>query len=80
MTTRHCGYCHECGCELVKCLDGEEWCGRCVDYKRYTSHGWGSNGQGGWSCPPPQEHEPVMEPWLEKALDAIDRRMGVKHE
>ena len=37
---RHCGTCHECGAPLKACLDGEEWCPRCQEYKRYRSHGW----------------------------------------
>jgi len=37
-----CGYCHECSSELQKCLDGEEYCQSCGQYKRYRSHGWAS--------------------------------------
>lgn len=37
---RHCGHCHACGAQLVHCLDGEDWCPRCCQYRRYRSHGW----------------------------------------
>lgn len=40
MATMHCGHCHTCGSALRKCLDGEEWCPRCGQYRRYLSHGW----------------------------------------
>ena len=40
---RNCGYCHKCGTKLKLCLDGEEWCFKCKEYKRYYSHGWSFN-------------------------------------
>jgi len=36
----YCGCCHDCGTALVLCLDGEEWCPKCQEYRRYTRHGW----------------------------------------
>ena len=32
--------CHECGTKLRECLDGEQWCPKCQQYRRYASHGW----------------------------------------
>ena len=46
---QHCGHCHECGTELKKVLDGEEWCPACGEYKRYRSHGWYTKGD--TNCP-----------------------------
>lgn len=46
---KNCGRCHECGVELEKHLDGEEWCPSCKQYRRYKSHGWGHGG-GEWNC------------------------------
>ncbi len=48
---KNCGHCHECGVELKKRLDGEEWCPSCQQYCRYKSHGWGHSGEGEWDCP-----------------------------
>lgn len=50
----HCGYCHTCGCQLKSVLDGEEWCSRCGQYRRYISHGWGMTED---PSPCPSEHE-----------------------
>lgn len=50
---RNCRRCHECGAELQRVLDGEEWCPGCQAYKRYKSHGWGSSGTGEWECTAP---------------------------
>lgn len=55
----HCGLCHTCGHELRKVLDGEEWCDTCGAYRRYASHGWGGNGEGGQWCPEVKEREEV---------------------
>jgi len=49
MLKQHCGHCHECGAELKKVLDGEEWCPVCNEYKRYRSHGWYTKGDN--HCP-----------------------------
>lgn len=35
-----CQHCHTCGTQLRQCLDGEEWCRKCQQYRRYRSHGW----------------------------------------
>ena len=40
MNTYRCHHCHNCGTELKKVLDGEEWCPVCKMYRRYRSHGW----------------------------------------
>ena len=37
---KNCGHCHTCGTKLRTVLDGEEWCDRCGQYRRYQSHGW----------------------------------------
>jgi hypothetical protein len=37
-----CNRCHDCGDVLHTVLDGEEWCDRCREYRRYRSHGWAS--------------------------------------
>lgn len=37
---QNCGHCHDCGIGLRNVLDGEEWCARCAQYRRYRSHGW----------------------------------------
>jgi len=53
---RHCGHCHECGTKLKQVLDGEEWCPKCAQYRRYRSHGWSSAyNEGGPECPPGEE-------------------------
>ncbi len=39
-TKRYCGRCHTCGTKLKVVLDGEEWCPKCKQYRRYRSHGW----------------------------------------
>lgn len=36
----NCNHCHTCGCRLLNCLDGEEYCSVCGQYRRYQSHGW----------------------------------------
>lgn len=36
----NCGKCHRCGTPLQRVLDGEEWCPKCQQYRRYRSHGW----------------------------------------
>ncbi len=36
----HCGNCHTCGTKLSNVLDGEQWCPKCQQYRRYRSHGW----------------------------------------
>jgi hypothetical protein len=36
----HCGHCHTCSTKLRQALDGEEWCPKCGEYRRYQSHGW----------------------------------------
>lgn len=41
-----CKHCHECGTKLRQVLDGEEWCPKCEQYRRYRSHGW-TTGQPG---------------------------------
>jgi uncharacterized Zn finger protein (UPF0148 family) len=61
MRTRHnCGHCHTCGSPLRRVLDGEEWCPRCGQYRRYQSHGWDRDAaEKGWQqCPPPQPMQP----------------------
>lgn len=40
MAKRYCGKCHDCDSKLKKVLDGEEWCHKCKQYRRYRSHGW----------------------------------------
>jgi hypothetical protein len=41
-----CGRCHECGEKLRTVLDGEEWCDRCGEYRRYRAHGWTATSYG----------------------------------
>ena len=50
---RYCGRCHTCGATLTSYLDGEEWCPKCQQYRRYESHGWGwsMGGERGEFCP-----------------------------
>lgn len=51
-TRRYCKHCHKCGAELKSCLDGEEYCPNCHQYKRYLSHGWSSAiAEGDYHCP-----------------------------
>ena len=38
--THNCGKCHSCGTLFKSILDGEEWCGKCGQYRRYPSHAW----------------------------------------
>jgi ribosome modulation factor len=66
-----CGHCHECGCPLVRVLDGEEWCGVCDEYKRYKSHGWGSSGEGDVECPEQAlvMHASWVGAWIERNQD-----------
>lgn len=48
---RLCGHCHTCDALLRTCLDGEEWCPRCQEYRRYRSHSWnGPDAEGGEYC------------------------------
>lgn len=35
-----CHHCHTCGTPLTHVLDGEDWCQKCRNYRRYRSHGW----------------------------------------
>ena len=35
-----CNNCHTCGSKLKDVLDGESWCDKCKQYRRYRSHGW----------------------------------------
>ncbi len=35
-----CGRCHTCGERLQEVLDGEAWCPKCGQYRRYRTHGW----------------------------------------
>lgn len=55
--TENCGRCHDCGAPLRVVLDGEEWCPRCRDYRRYRSHGWAAAAaeHGGEACPEPRK-------------------------
>jgi hypothetical protein len=39
-----CGQCHQCGHQIRRVLDGEEYCVRCEDYQRPWSHGWVRSG------------------------------------
>ena len=54
-----CGKCHACGSSLRIVLDGEDWCPKCQDYRRYTSHGWGrkDKGLGIEESPCPKEND-----------------------
>jgi hypothetical protein len=52
---RDCGECHECGTPLVAVLDGEEWCPKCQQYRRYRSHGWIGAGIDRTPCPEPSD-------------------------
>jgi hypothetical protein len=54
----HCGHCHTCGTELKIVLDGEEWCPKCREYRRYVSHGWAD---GRWSDHSACPEKPVAE-------------------
>jgi hypothetical protein len=47
----HCKHCHTCGCRLLDCLDGEEWCPVCRQYRRYRSHGWSASYNETSPCP-----------------------------
>jgi len=58
---QYCGHCHECGTELKKVLDGEEWCPGCDEYKRYRSHGWYAKGQNECPEPPLGQQEAASE-------------------
>ena len=51
---RYCGHCHECGTEMTKHLDGEEWCSFCGAYRRYRSHGWSKSPGSRNFCPNPR--------------------------
>lgn len=51
MQHTHCGHCHTCGATQQWVLDGEEWCPQCGQYRRYKAHGWGTSGEGAWTCP-----------------------------
>ena len=39
---KDCGRCHACGVVLENKLDGEEWCPKCLNWRRYRSHGFRS--------------------------------------
>lgn len=49
--TTNCRHCHTCGTSLVTVLDGEEWCPRCEQYRRYQSRGWTRQPEKEWSSP-----------------------------
>ena len=63
-----CGRCHTCGEMLRYVLDGEEWCNKCKQYRRYPSHGWarGTGSNRDTECP--NIHEKVWE-WLASPED-----------
>lgn len=47
-----CHHCHTCGTPLKNVLDGEEWCPKCLQYRRYRSHGWTHALADKEPCPP----------------------------
>jgi hypothetical protein len=48
---RYCGHCHVCGTKMHLVLDGEEWCPKCRQYRRYRSHGWAAHCGSDSPCP-----------------------------
>jgi hypothetical protein len=63
---RNCGHCHTCGTKLRIVLDGEEWCAKCGEYRRYATHGWGYVvGDKSSRCPEPRRDDHEYERHLE---------------
>lgn len=56
-----CHYCHTCGTALKRVLDGEDWCPKCQQYRRYRSHGWTHALADHSPCPTPAS-EPNPDP------------------
>lgn len=75
---KNCKLCHECGAELREVLDGEEWCDKCKEYKRYASHGWkGGTGEDG--CPTMPELDAVVLQWAKNTLTDYDNGIFAAH-
>lgn len=72
-TIKNCGRCHTCGTSLRQVLDGEEWCPRCGQYRRYRSHGW--TAEPGAAALVPCEWAPAENEVVEAAPSRRRKRM-----